>query len=218
MILAMCAGPALFFWRGARFDQSGNERFTAGLQTLKHTDTRFTEGVLKARYKLLDNYDEFPELEGELSRLVFDLRSVPEFVDPAGKTAISNSLTGYESILLRRAEMLEAFKSQNAVLNNSLAYFPAAGEELLHRVEIKSEGRELAKDVNELLRGVLALSLNLTPDAGQVEKSIAAVHNWQNQHPKDEAAPAVLNLLAHAQAILTRTVIVDGLAREIVSL
>jgi len=96
-------------------DYAGHDRFNADLSRLKQLDATINQDVLKSRYDLLSNYDPFVSEIAEARELRGDLNRLALGPGP-GKTEITRALQSYSEVLDAREELLEKFKSRNAVL------------------------------------------------------------------------------------------------------
>jgi signal transduction histidine kinase len=214
----LLALTARWFFGAKQFDESAHERFDGDLRQLKQFDTLFNEQLLEARFNMVDDYDDFGQYEQQLSKLSAELKDTPDFVDPAGKSKIIRLLDDYRALLAKRTEMFEAFKSQNAVLKNSIRYFPVAGEELLGVVARQDDSRELEAGLNELLRKVMLYNADPEEGADGIQRCVDRLKQWRAGHATNSAAVLVSGLLLHAKTIQVRKPEVDRLTRELVSL
>ena len=195
-----------------------HERFDRNLRRLQQLDADLNQDVLKARFRLLEDYDNFPEQINELKRTIGDLAAIPSFV-PAqardGLRRIVNELTG---LAAQKEELLESFKSQNAVLNNSVRYLPVAGAELIPQIAADAGTRVLEPLLNQLMQGMLAYSLGSSDEQrAAVQSSLAQLDTWRTAHADHTHAAALANLAAHARSILTRKPKVETVTRDFVS-
>ena len=196
-----------------------HDRYERGLQRLKQLDTSFNVDVLKARYRLLNNYDGFAEQLRESSETLGDLRRIPVFVASAGQARLGLALTNFSRLLAQKQESIEEFKTQNSVVRNSLAYFPTAGSELVRKASVTPDGRELQLAFDELMRVILVYSLTAQEELEpQIQMSIGKVRAWADANPAHADADIVLGLVAHARTLLLRKPKVDALTSRLVSL
>src|SRR6185295_14870064 len=96
----------------------------------------------------------------QLDEILNALQELPSFIPADRQLLLSNKLTRLARIVAEKAELLETFKSQNAVLNNSLRYFPLTSTALLQRAATNEAGLDLTVTLNELMRRVLVYHLN----------------------------------------------------------
>ena len=140
------------------------ERFDRALSTLDRlaaTESELRRDVLSARAGLLRNYDpvvhEVDALDEELERL----RAVAA-IDAATAAAIDRVATS----VARQEELVELFKSDNALLQNSLAYFDRSSA----RLGASNPSDPIAPAVSALAAGMLHLTLDTsTATAAKVQ-------------------------------------------------
>src|SRR5882672_1492470 len=111
-------------------DARQHDRFTADLQLFKELDAEINRDVLKSRYNLMSSYDPFVQKLDEMRRIENDLHVLPSFISQREKKELQPLVDRQSELLSRKQHLLETFKSDNAVLKNSLRYFPVLTAEL----------------------------------------------------------------------------------------
>src|SRR5205823_3796920 len=111
----------LLTWLSYRASNTDAERFDRALAALDRfalVESALQRDVLSARAGMLRNYDPLVREVNVLNELIIELRDAAaadaEEVAAVGRLAASVS---------RQEELIEQFKSNNALLQNSLAYF-----------------------------------------------------------------------------------------------
>ena len=112
--------------RGAAPDPALHERTLQALGTLILTDAALQRDALKARAGLLPHYDPLVRAVDGLRGAVDALRAAP---GEAG-AHIGRQLGGVTAAVAEQEALVETFKSDNALLQNSLAYFTHASHAL----------------------------------------------------------------------------------------
>ncbi len=123
------------------------------INTLKQADNKTNTAILESRYGLRADYDE---ITAQVRRLDQGLQSFSQ-----GKLAeyaaenlqIQQRLLGLQGQLALKIELIESFKSHNAILRNSIKYAPELGEELIREARIKKRSDKVKQlsVVNEAL-------------------------------------------------------------------
>ena len=172
------------------------DRFT-GLQAALHRD------VLSARVGLLSNYDPLVREVDGLDASAARLRQIAND-DPA----LAKEVDRLADALDREETLVESFKSNNALLRNSLAYFTLFSL----RLGTDGEAGPLAPAAGALATAMLHLTLNTAPSvANDVARRLDDF-----AHVATPGGPEIAQaLLAHArllQEVLPRT---DGLLRDL---
>jgi hypothetical protein len=112
------------------------------IQTLELHDAELTRNVLLARTGLLPNYDAVAQTSEELAQDSDALRQETETIsDTAAQARLEQRVAALATALQEKRSAVEDFKSDNAVLRNSLLYLTHAPE---HR---SGQGEAEAADV-----------------------------------------------------------------------
>ncbi len=220
-LLALCVAGlfGVLYTRSSGVKFTEHDRYERGVQRLKQLDTDFNVDVLKARFRLLNNYDGFSEQLDESFATLQELTNFPAFVEAEGSVALSRTLASFSNSLSQKQEMIEQFKTQNSVVRNSLNYFPIAGSELIKKAAASPDGRELELSFDGLMRELLVFSLTAEDELEpQIRLSMEKVRAWTEAHPNHADIKMVTSLLAHARAILSRKPKVDALTRQLVAI
>ena len=216
-LLLLVALVAFYTQRRGYSDQE-HERFQAGLWRLKHLDATFNEDLLRARFSLLESYDGFQRYLQEMDRLTAGLRHPPRFVSDEGRASIGQAAETFGALQRERRQLLERFKSRNAIQANSRRYFPVAVGELASRLSAAAADRELNAIVQELTRVVLA---HATSTEELPEDALAGpdrLLDWAAQHPTHAEAGFVSSLVQHARQLLAGKSELDVITRQMLVL
>jgi diguanylate cyclase (GGDEF)-like protein len=122
-----------------------------------------------------------------------------------------------------KEELVEQFKSQNAVFRNSLHYFPVAVEEFnaeLRAVRPATRGQERIIEVLEAKANTLLtdiLRFNLVPDPDLGEKTMSAIDALEREIDccSDAMRGRMELVVTHARIILQQRIAADGVMRKI---
>ena len=193
-------------------------RFDESLDRLRQLDATLNQDVLKARFRTLGDDAGFQEQINEQKQIAGNL-APPSFIPESGRRLIRQKVNELSELLAQRAELLERFKSQNAVLNDALTYLPATGTELIKRAAPDDRGRELQTLLNELMRQALVYSLQpndeQTPD---IQRSLDKLDKWRARHGDDAQDAALASLAGHVISIVQRTPKLDALTKQLLSI
>ncbi len=150
---------ALLTWLSIRAFNPGAERFDLALGELDRFATAqamLRSDTLAARAGLLRNYDPLDHdeeaLDASLNRIAVIL---------AGNTGAAPALGQLAASVRRQEELTERFKTDNALLRNSLAYFARFSAYL----SAPDHAGALASAVSALGAAMLRLTLNTTQAA-----------------------------------------------------
>jgi signal transduction histidine kinase/DNA-binding response OmpR family regulator len=213
--LSVGAGAALLltflFVQQMPIDIRQHDRFLNDLLVLRQLDAEINRDLFRAQYELLNSYDPFVHKLQEMRQARADLQLVPLFVKGRKRKEIEHLLENESRLLSEKARLVETFKSENAVLRNSLRYFPLL---------ITETSRDAAKDTElqdhlaSLLRDILLY--DLTPHstlAGPLNSEIARLSSDAVRRPRLEGI--LSSVRAHAALITNVKPQVEAVTEEL---
>ena len=119
------------YQQSAQVNPSLHVRTVTHFEQLRQQDAQLNQYVLQSRYNLLRNYDPVVSSQQRIHELLNTLQQdKPDDFSP-GETPIQQEFTRYRKLFETKFAVVEAFKSHNAVLRNSLRYFPLAVQHLI---------------------------------------------------------------------------------------
>ncbi len=175
---------------------------------LQSDESRLGEAVLRLSFNLANNYDQVTALINNLHTTVGELREGEAASDLRGVDEFEHQLRLLEQRMSLKQEVLERFKSRNAVLKNSLLYLPLARDDLVRELPPNTVAHD---HVNALMEHLLLSRIK----GGDLERSnLADIHARLQQDTAKlpiNTRQKVDNLVQHAERI-------DQLERSIPSL
>ncbi|HLO62384.1 MAG TPA: EAL domain-containing protein [Azonexus sp.] len=189
--------------------------YTRRLRDLREIDTLVDGELLANRLELVRNYDALTERIGQAESIVRTIQDPPAFLDPAARDAISQEAADLARTVARKAELIDRFKRNNAVLRNSQAYFPVAADELLESPALALP-LALRQHTEQYVRAMLAFTR--TPSTEGSLHVAAHLQQLRAQPQSQAAREAVNNLLIHGEQITQHLLDLDRLTQEIVAL
>lgn len=155
VFLLALLGIALGIFSYKNYKEFSSQRYLEGLSLvnqLRHADADLNILLLKSRYGLQADYDDMAKKTAFLNDGLSTLRS--EYLQNylASDLDFSNAFKEYEEQLSLKMDLVESFKSHNAILRNSIKYAPPLGDELILELESKDNDLvELLKKINRAL-------------------------------------------------------------------
>jgi PAS domain S-box-containing protein len=202
----------LFFgFKSQAIDFNQHNLYSNNVQHIQELDTRIKLNILQTRDGLLSYYDPIVQDIAELKQLQIKLQQIPNFVGSRGRKELGQMLQTEIELWREKENVVHKFQSKNAVLRNSLVYFPIAIAELVTK---NSTSKVLAEQCNALLRNILLFNLSTDKAlANQIEGDIRQIllTNQGDNFQEIEIA------IAHARKILTNQVRVNELVKAIVT-
>ena len=205
--LAALVALVWLYLQSTQVDIELHMRTVQHFEQLRQQDARLNQYVLQARYGQLKNYDLLVGTQQEIERLLQALRQdKPDFFSQ-GETKIQQAFTNYRHLFDQKSGQIEQFKSHNAVLRNSLRYFPLAAHASLARA---AAGSSRAAQLHDLLDEVLLFDQHASPTLiASIEKTLATL---KKASPQDAG---IVELAKHVDIILSYRTEVDDFVRDI---
>ena len=185
------------WWRGMHTGADHADDALRALDDLTIAKGTLYRDVLSARTGMLRNYDplvrEVAALHDAVDRLREAAAGDPEVAAASGRLA---------SLADQQEQWTEQFKSRNALLQNSLAYFGLLSAHLNEGQQSSDSRRQqVSALVSSLAAAILHLTLDTSPNvAADVDERLRAI-SVQGLSPGDAAVAGAL--LAHAQLLRT---------------
>jgi signal transduction histidine kinase/ActR/RegA family two-component response regulator len=194
--------------RGASPDPILHERILQALHALTLNDAALHRDILRARAGLLPSYDPLVEASRGVREAIETLQVAGDAPYGGSSGAIERHLQSLVAEAAEQEALVETFKSDNALLQNSLAYFTHASHDLGRRQSVAAEVGPL---VNAMLRFMR------DPRADVAAEVAAALERLA--HPPDPQAPAadVGTLVTHGRLILNTLPEVDAILGRVLN-
>lgn len=218
--LCLVVLSAVLFTKTQVHDMETHNRLINTLGELQAVDATLNQGVIRARYRLLVNYDPLVEAVGKSERLLQQLRQAQHHNhgDGSRPTEIDEKLQRLADTLKQKSTVVEYFKSDNAVLKNSLSYYPLAQQ------HISIVGTGLAKtrlpgEVRQLAPGLLTDVLQYIQSGDREWRAAAETRlNAMRAYTGTLASPpAVEHAVRHTEVILEYADRVEALMAQILA-
>jgi diguanylate cyclase (GGDEF)-like protein/PAS domain S-box-containing protein len=165
---------------------------------LQSDESRLGEAVLQLSFNLSNNYDEVTSIISRMSATVRELRTGNVTAELRSATEFQQQLRLLDQRITNKQDVLEHFKSRNAVLKNSLLYLPFARDDLVRDLPSNSHVNRL---VNALLEQLL---LNRVKggllERGDVNRIASDLQKESDNLPTDKQQQ-IHRLIRHAHLI-----------------
>ena len=167
------------------------------------------------RYSLLNSYDSLVEHVQAQKEQVKTLQTIPSFITGRQKQALRQQLVTLGELVQQKEDLIETFKSKNALLKNSITYMPTLVQEL------KREG--LGAEINQQLERTLELSLlySLSSDDQDIVVTLGSQLNRLkalSSSLEPDKRQEIDLASAHVGIILDNKAAIDQLLQEILTL
>lgn len=200
-----------------RVDHAAETEYHRELRQLKAAEAELGAHLLASRSGQVQHYDGLVLSLSELYRVHGALDGTPAFLDEESKHQLKLGVAESRALLVQADQEIERYKTQFAVLRNSLHYFPIAAEQAAKELVVREDpdGRELFSDVSSLMRAVLLL--NVTPETdslGGLVEALTSVERRQESGAGGGPSPELDGLIHHAHIIAEREPLVNRLVRK----
>ncbi|MBL8742905.1 MAG: hypothetical protein JNK04_17470, partial [Myxococcales bacterium] len=140
-------------WR-SRVDPVAHDRFGRDIRLLSALDARLDGQVMQSRQALVAHYDDIQRTMVALDATHQRLAEVPAFLGPKERAEVDRLVDESSRAMADKEAKIELFKSENAILRNSVGFFPVAAVELYQRLADEGATAAAAR-VNDALIAVL---------------------------------------------------------------
>lgn len=138
----------------------------AELRSLKAVDAEWNADVLRSRMNLNLNFDPVASALPMIDRLQTQINERQQsyvLQDPHANQIASETLTQLGQAMREKTDMIESFKSQNAILRNAIRYLPIAVQHLADDLDCTvNVPATLYTDLRIALEHLVALTMNYT--------------------------------------------------------
>jgi PAS domain S-box-containing protein len=216
-IVAVCLFLFLFNQtRIINFQQ--HDRFLSNLLRIKELDALLNQDVVRSRAGLLTYYDPLANNLSELKKRGDRLNEIPSFISKKERNKLKSLIDFQNDIFNQKEQLIESFKTKDAILKNSVYYFPTLTGDLAKNA-LKSGDKELAERIEQLLKDILVY--NLIPSgeiAPKIQGELGVLLTTRNQYSASVNGADLDRVVLHGKSILRNKPVVDALVQEIVSL
>jgi diguanylate cyclase (GGDEF)-like protein/PAS domain S-box-containing protein len=183
--------------------------YTRKLRDLREADAETNGEVLANRLDVTRNYDALTLFLEQALRAAANAAVAPSFLPVVDQRKVTAKARELQQTLERKARLVEVFKRENAVLRNSLAYFPSAADDFLG----SSAPGDLKEPAENYVRHILSFARN--PDRERGSQVRAARQRLLAISSSRPGRGVIDNLLLHGDAIVRYLPQVNGMTHEI---
>lgn len=186
-----------------------HQRYVLTLSRLQALDARADSELLSARMGLVNNYDGLTQLFADMALQVEVLLALPDYLAQPARQPLLSLTRGVQTTQASKAELADTFKRHNAVLRNSLAYFPHAMQDFLQgtgQASVPVADRQLAERYG---RAVMVYALSPSETYRQTVDAVAA--ELAGRAPALQTGTGLGHLALHGQQIVQRVAALEAL-------
>jgi signal transduction histidine kinase/ActR/RegA family two-component response regulator len=183
-------GLVFMYAQSQHFDEADYLHDVDTLRHLKQVDVQWELDVLRSRIGVTADYDALAQGAREVDRAVRALEGELGGANHDHAATLEKARRLLLQEVARKAELVEAFKSKNSILRNSLAFLPTAAADVLQALDLRNPGarsaaeHEAAGEVNHLLLSTMLYSQDVSsPRAAELESAQAALKKMDTLLP-----------------------------------
>ena len=205
----------LFFFESQTRNLQAHSRAMEALQLLKEADATLTQDVLRARFNLLPSYDPIMRELASMKELQREFWEAADAAYGDDRQKFASKSEAAAAAIAAKAELIEEFKSRNAILKNSLSYLPVASRRLSQRIEDDPELARLIGIENPIRKILLFDLTNDTRYIPMIRHALQSLAALDKQKPLVSSDTALL--AAHADTILQQREAVGRLVTNLIN-
>jgi signal transduction histidine kinase/ActR/RegA family two-component response regulator len=194
-------------------DPVRHENTLQALHALTLNDAGLHRDVLQARTGLLRNYDPLVQTVTGLYGALDMLRAEVDLGSGEAAAEIGRHLETLATTLANEEALVESFKSDNALLQNSLMYFTHVSHEL--SASAIDERQAVAAEAGVLASAALQFLRN--PEADPAGEVIASLERLARQPSEPSLESHIRTLVAHGRLIVEMLPKVDDVSSQLLS-
>jgi signal transduction histidine kinase len=189
------------------------------IRQIKQLDARWETEILKARITVRQNYDPLVDPLTTMTALWKQFDLIESGHEHPAVDLWQGSRDAYLSAIKEKTELVEQFKSHNAVLRNSLAFLPTAEDDIQSELNQLKDGAPLLQntsmDIYDLLLSSLEFSQVTSDDkAADIQVGLNRLGVDKDRLPQPLHLPLEI-LLSHVDLILREQPVVNDLLEHI---
>lgn len=218
--LLLFSGLGFIYWKSEAYNINTQTKIAENLRQLEALDAEWNLDVWRSKDGVTRDLDKLSSPQEKLLKLQNEIND--EFAGLNNPT-LDKADADLKQLIAKKLSLVEAFKSQNAVLTNSLKFIPTANAELQQLIaeeRFKKPARAtMLAALSELTDNLLTetLKYNLAPNAEtktNIELGISFIESVQSTHT-EAIAEQIDVLLNHASTVLRQKERADASLKDI---
>ncbi|MBS1159980.1 MAG: hypothetical protein H6R15_2399 [Proteobacteria bacterium] len=194
--------------RAGEVSPEGHYAYMQSLRRVQQADVELDLAVLGSYADLLHNYDPVVRRLAEIRDERANIRNFPSWVSHDRLSRLTVKLAELLAAQTAKEQEVDLFQRNNAVLRNSLRYFPLAAENYLDQA-----GRQAPPELEHFVRAILSFGQGLEREQGARLK--AELERLQGRSAPAFGQLSLAHLLVHARVIIEKRPEVDQLVFDI---
>ena len=210
IFLSSCELTWLYFQTVAVSPQKHFE-YTKVLRDFREADAQINGEVLANRLEITRNYDRLLRFIDMAQGAASSVEVVPSFVFGMERNSIVEKARELQQIQKKKFQVIEIFQRNNAILRNSLTYFPVATNEFLNNESLSVANKSTLENYTRQVLSYVHSPISehrLQVDIAREKLSVLNT-DLKNEH--------INNLLIHGDIVVTYLPEVNNIIQEIMA-
>jgi len=153
--VAIALISAFFIYQNFSLQLKPYQQSQRAIVALQELDKNFDLTIFKSRYQLFPAYDLLVQNLSQQQEIRLKLQALSHQIDRKERTEIKQLLDKRAKLLQQKEKSSERFKSQNALLKNSLRYLPLLINQIERNFDAQVQSETLTPDRVVVLRSTL---------------------------------------------------------------
>jgi len=201
LAIIVSIGLTYLYFHSRNLDAELHNQVMHQLQLLKQANADLNEAIIEVSSRHSQNYDSLGIVQKNLFLQIAKFENTISQMQSNVSVRFDDLIRRLEEVGQEKSRLIERFKLDTALLNNSLHYYPR----LLEEIESFAEKSSEYKIYQEIAHKVTYFSLNFHNDVFESAKSEIAAH--KNQLRSNRSLPKnkhiyLSNFLSHSELIL----------------
>jgi len=190
-------------------DWEQHEHSLGNLRNIQLKDSQINQEVLKIRFAAYSDYDKVSQIATDLRTHAKSLEQVSDSLAPMSRALSQN--------LMKKIQLLEQFKSANALLKNALISLPTLMENTKPHLRFLRGYQKISSRLDKLAHVTLLNSQLSGTLAADINTELDAIATWQVNKPKT-TAPYINKVVRHIEFISEKQTEVGNIINNMLQL
>lgn len=164
MVLLIGLSLAWLFSRADSISIEQHQDYSRQLLRLQQLDAELNASVLASRYDLYRNFDRSSQGVKDLLAITRTLTQLPDYLPLRDRQPLEEQVARLRQASLDKADAVDRFKRETAILRNSQSYFPLITDSLIRDGVLQPA---LSREVGIFGRSVMTFLLSDDPGRGE---------------------------------------------------
>jgi signal transduction histidine kinase/CheY-like chemotaxis protein len=196
-----------------------HQRYLQALQYQDEENILLGEEIIQSKYEIVDSYNILSDRLTNLQDNNKKIQNIPDLLESKDLKLLQKNLQEYSQKLDEQERLISQFKTENAVIKNSLGYLPVLLNDLHKNLQFQTSDRKLFEAINEILHNLILY--NNTSDRHLVpviQSKLERLKQLENLQVLGSDDPIVKQTITHASLILDRKPKFEEIAHQLYQL